>query len=151
MTGTQSTQSLVPPMGADKAKVFIANMANRVIFKAADEESAKTAADCLGKHEVWRKSHGVSGGKRSFNKHREDRYYVQPHEFPQAAEIRVRPPALRRPLAETNPPAHRPRRPSLRVVVQSETATLNQQQARPRGRPAYGHFCRSRQASARPG
>jgi len=81
MTGTQSTQSLVPPMGADKAKVFIANMANRVIFKAADEESAKTAADCLGKREVWRKSHGVSGGKRSFNKHREDRYYVQPHEF----------------------------------------------------------------------
>ncbi|MDP0495334.1 MAG: type IV secretion system DNA-binding domain-containing protein [Verrucomicrobiota bacterium JB024] len=81
MTGTQSTQSLVPPMGADKAKVFIANMANRVIFKAADEESAKTAADCLGKHEVWRKSHGVSGGKRSFNKHKEDRYFVQPHEF----------------------------------------------------------------------
>ncbi len=81
ITGTQSTQSLVPPMGADKAKVFIANMANRVIFTAADEESAKTAADCLGKREVWRKSHGVSGGKRSFNKHKEDRYVIQPHEF----------------------------------------------------------------------
>lgn len=81
MTGTQSTQSLVPPMGADKAKVFIANMGNRVIFKAADEESAKTAADCVGKREVWRKSHGVSGGKRSFNKHKEDRYIIQPYEF----------------------------------------------------------------------
>lgn len=81
MTGTQSTQSLVPPMGADKAKVFIANMGNRVIFKAADEESAKTAADCLGKREVWRKSQGVSGGKRSFNKHKEDRYIMQPYEF----------------------------------------------------------------------
>jgi hypothetical protein len=81
VTGTQSTQSLVPPMGVDKAKVFIANMANRVIFTAADEESAKIAADCLGKHEVWRKSYGMSGGKRSINKHKEDRYYVQLHEF----------------------------------------------------------------------
>ena len=81
VAGTQSTQSLVPPMGADKAKVFISNMANRVIFKAADEESAKMAADCLGKREVWRKSHGVSGGKHSYNKHREDRYLMQPYEF----------------------------------------------------------------------
>ena len=81
VTGTQSTQSLVPPMGTDKAKVFISNMANRVIFKAADEESAKTAADCIGKREVWRKSHGVSGGKSSYNKHREDRYRIQPYEF----------------------------------------------------------------------
>ena len=81
VAGTQSTQSLVPPMGADKAKVFISNMANRVVFKAADEESAKTAADCIGKREVWRKSHGVSGGKKSYNKHREDRYILQPYDF----------------------------------------------------------------------
>lgn len=82
VAGTQSTQSLVPPMGSrDKAQVFIANMANRIIFKAADEESAKSAADCIGKREVWRKSHGISGGKRSFNKHREDRYLIQPYEF----------------------------------------------------------------------
>ena len=82
MAGTQSTQSLIPPMGSrDKAQVFISNMANRIIFKAADEESAKAAADGIGKREVWRKSHGVSGGKRSFNKHREDRYVIQPHEF----------------------------------------------------------------------
>ncbi len=82
MAGTQSTQSLVPPMGSrDKAQVFISNMANKVIFKAADEESAKSAADGIGKREVWRKSHGVSGGKKSFNKHREDRYVIQPYEF----------------------------------------------------------------------
>lgn len=82
VAGTQSTQSLIPPMGSrDKAQVFIANMANRIIFKAADEESAKTAADCIGKREVWKKSHGVSGGKRSHNKHREDRYIIQPYEF----------------------------------------------------------------------
>ncbi|HAV13666.1 MAG TPA: hypothetical protein DCX06_09300 [Opitutae bacterium] len=82
VAGTQSTQSLIPPMGSrDKAQVFIANMANRIIFKAADEESAKSAADCIGKREVWRKSHGISGGKRSYNKQREDRYIIQPYEF----------------------------------------------------------------------
>ncbi len=82
MAGTQSTQSLIPPMGSrDKARVFIANMANKVVFKAADEESAKTAADGIGKREVWRKSYGVSGGKKSYNKQREDRYIIQPYEF----------------------------------------------------------------------
>ncbi len=82
MAGTQSTQSLIPPMGSrDKAQVFISNMANKVVFKAADEESAKSAADGIGKREAWRKSYGVSGGKKSYNKHREDRYVIQPYEF----------------------------------------------------------------------
>jgi len=82
MAGTQSTQSLIPPMGSrDKAQVFMSNMANKIIFKAADEESAKAAASGIGKREVWRKSHGVSGGKRSYNKHREDRFVIQPYEF----------------------------------------------------------------------
>ena len=35
-----------------KAKVFIANMANRITFKAADEDSAKIAADTIGKRKV---------------------------------------------------------------------------------------------------
>jgi hypothetical protein len=41
------------PIGDEqKAKVFIANMANRVMFNAADEESAKIAADTLGKKSI---------------------------------------------------------------------------------------------------
>ena len=64
MTGTQSTQSLVPPMGADKAKVFIANMGNRVIFKAADEESARPppTASASGKSGASRRAYRAASG-----------------------------------------------------------------------------------------
>ena len=66
VAATQSYQSLMPPMGDErKAKVFIANMANRVTFCAADEESAKIAADTLGKRKVKKRSQGYSAGKRT--------------------------------------------------------------------------------------
>jgi type IV secretion system coupling TraD/TrwB family protein len=54
----------VAPMGDErKAKVFIANMSNRITFNAADEDSAKIAADTLGKRKSRRRTYGYSGGK----------------------------------------------------------------------------------------
>lgn len=82
VAATQSYTSLIPPIGDEqKAKVFIANMANRVICKAADEESAKIAADTIGKRTVKKRSYGYSGGKRSVSHTDEEKYYIEPHEF----------------------------------------------------------------------
>lgn len=82
VAATQSYQSLMPPMGDErKAKVFIANMANRITFCAADEESAKLAADTLGKHKAKRRTHGYSAGRLSSSWTEEDRYWIEPHEL----------------------------------------------------------------------
>lgn len=82
VAATQSYASLIPPMGDErKAKVFIANMANRVTFCAADEDSAKIAADTLGKRKSRRRTTGWSGGKRTTSMTEEDRYYLEPHEL----------------------------------------------------------------------
>ena len=82
VAATQSYASLVPPMGDErKAKVFIANMANRVTFCAADEDSAKIAADTVGKRKAKRRTTGWSGGKRTTSLTDEDRYHLEPYEF----------------------------------------------------------------------
>ena len=82
VAATQSYQSLMPPMGDErKAKVFIANMANRVTFCAADEESAKIAADTLGKRKAKRRTDGWSAGKRTSSWTDEDRYWLEPHQL----------------------------------------------------------------------
>lgn len=82
VAATQSYQSLIPPMGDErKAKVFIANMANRVTFCAADEESAKIAADTLGKRKAKKRTIGYTGGKRSSSWTDEDKYWLEPHQL----------------------------------------------------------------------
>jgi len=82
VAATQSYTSLIPPIGDEKkAKVFIANMANRVVCKAADEESARIAADTVGKRKKLKRSYGYSGGRTSTNYSEEDRYYIEPYEF----------------------------------------------------------------------
>jgi hypothetical protein len=82
VAATQSYTSLIPPMQDErKAKVFIANMANRVTFCAADEDSAKIAADTLGKRKAKKRTTGYSGGKRNVSWTEEDRYLVEPHEL----------------------------------------------------------------------
>jgi type IV secretory pathway TraG/TraD family ATPase VirD4 len=82
VAATQSYQSLMPPMGDErKAKVFIANMANRITFCAADEESAKIAADTLGKRKSKRRTYGWSAGKRTVSWTDEDRYWLEPHQL----------------------------------------------------------------------
>ena len=82
VAATQSYQSLIPPMGDErKAKVFIANMANRVTFCAADEESAKMAADTLGQRKAKRRTTGHSGGMSSSSLTEEDKYWFEPYEL----------------------------------------------------------------------
>jgi TraM recognition site of TraD and TraG len=82
VAATQSYTSLIPPMGDErKAKVFIANMANRVTFCAADEDSAKIAADTLGKRKTKRRTEGYSGGRRSLSMTDEDQYVFEPYQL----------------------------------------------------------------------
>ncbi|HTQ30298.1 MAG TPA: type IV secretion system DNA-binding domain-containing protein [Opitutaceae bacterium] len=82
VASTQSYTSLIPPMGDEKkAKVFIANMANRVTFKAADEDTARIAADTLGKRKVMKRTYGYSGGKRTTSFTDDYKYFFEPHEL----------------------------------------------------------------------
>lgn len=82
VAATQSYTSLIPPMRDErKAKVFIANMANRVTFCAADEDSAKIAADTLGKRKARRKTTGYSGGRRNVSWTDDTQYWIEPHEL----------------------------------------------------------------------
>lgn len=79
---TQAYTSLIPPMGDEKkAKVFIANMANRITFKAADEDSARIAADTIGKKTIRKRTYGHSGGHRSSSWTADEKYFIEPHEF----------------------------------------------------------------------
>ncbi len=80
VAATQSYTSLIPPMGDErKTKVFIANMANRVTFCAADEDSAKIAADTLGQRKSKRRTFGYTGGKRTTSWTEENKYWFEPH------------------------------------------------------------------------
>jgi len=82
VAATQSYTSLIPPMGDErKAKVFIANMANRVFLKSADEDTAKLAADTIGKRRVKKRTYGWSAGKRTTSWTEEEKYFIEPHEF----------------------------------------------------------------------
>ena len=82
VAATQSYTSLIPPMGDEhRTKVLIANLANRITFAAADEDSAKIAADTLGKYEGKRRTEGYSGGQRTYSWTKENKYFFEPHEF----------------------------------------------------------------------
>lgn len=82
VAATQSYTSLIPPIGdQEKTKVFIANMANRIMFKAPDEDSAKMAADTIGKRKVTKRTYGYSGGRRTTSFTEEEKYYFEPHEL----------------------------------------------------------------------
>lgn len=82
VAATQSFLSLVPPMeNENKIKIFVSNMGNRIIFKAADEESAKIAADTVGKKEVKKYTHNTSKKNQSRSFSFEEKYCVAPHEF----------------------------------------------------------------------
>jgi hypothetical protein len=79
---TQSYTSLIPPMGDEKkTKVFIANMANRITFKAADEDSARIAADTVGKRTIRKRTHGYSAGRRTTSWTADEKYFIEPHQF----------------------------------------------------------------------
>ncbi len=87
---TQSYISLIPPIGDDKkAKVFIANMANRITFKAADEDSARIAADTIGKRTIRKRTYGYSAGRRTTSWTEDQKYFIEPHEFRRLRKFRA--------------------------------------------------------------
>jgi hypothetical protein len=81
VAAAQSTTSLVPPLGNDKAKVLTLNLRNRLIFRAADEADAVQAADFLGKKRVVKRSWGHSAGKSSVNYNETEEHKIKPHKL----------------------------------------------------------------------
>ena len=79
VAAAQSTTSLVPPLGNDKAKVLTLNLRNRMIFRAADEADAVQAADFLGKKRVVKRSWGYSAGKQNTNYSETEEHKIKPH------------------------------------------------------------------------
>jgi hypothetical protein len=172
VAATQSYASLIPPMGDErKAKVFIANMANRITFCAADEDSAKIAADTLGKRKSKRRTYGYTGGKRSSSYTEEDKYFLEPHELRRLKKFqavvqhcdfgfrKVTIPALgtdgrvpsvvsrRSPLKPMHGRTYRPRHPSAGKA--SKLARPAHASGRKHSRPAARHGTRHVGADAR--
>lgn len=81
VAAAQSTTSLVPPLGNDKAKVLTLNLRNRMIFRAADEADAVQAADFLGKKRVVKRSWGYSAGKQNTNYSETEEHKIKPHKL----------------------------------------------------------------------
>jgi len=81
VAAAQSTTSLVPPLGNDKAKVLTLNLRNRMIFRAADEADAVQAADFIGKKRVIKRSWGFSAGKRNVNYSETEEHKIKPHKL----------------------------------------------------------------------
>ena len=79
VAAAQSTTSLVPPLGNDKAKVLALNLRNRIIFRSADEADAVQTADFLGKKQVVKRSWGSSVGRRSVNYSEAEEHKIKPH------------------------------------------------------------------------
>jgi hypothetical protein len=81
VAATQSTTSLVPPLGNDRSKVLTLNLRNRMIFRSADEGDAVQAADFLGKKQIVKRSWGSSAGKRSVNFSETEEHKIKPHKL----------------------------------------------------------------------
>jgi len=81
VAAAQSTTSLVPPLGNDKAKVLTLNLRNRLIFRAADEADAVQAADFIGKKRVVKRSWGFSAGRRNVNYSETEEHKIKPHKL----------------------------------------------------------------------
>lgn len=81
VAAAQSTTSLIPALGQDKARVLTLNLRNRIIFRSADEADAVQAADFLGKKRVVNRSWGYSGGKRSTNYSITEEHRLKPYEL----------------------------------------------------------------------
>jgi type IV secretory pathway TraG/TraD family ATPase VirD4 len=81
IAATQSTTSLIPPLGVDQAKVFTLNLRNRLIFRAADVDDARASAEFLGKKKVMKRSWTTTDGKRSQTWSEDEEYRVKPHEL----------------------------------------------------------------------
>ena len=82
VAAAQSTTSLVPPLGNDKAKVLTLNLRNRLIFRAADEADAVQAADFIGKKRVVKRSWGFQRrSRRNVNYSETEEHKIKPHKL----------------------------------------------------------------------
>lgn len=79
VAATQSSTSLIPPLGKENAAAFTLNLRNRLIFKAADEAGAVESADFLGKREVEKRTRGMSGGRTTYSVSKVDEHVIKPH------------------------------------------------------------------------
>ena len=81
VAAAQSTTSLIPPLGNDKARVLTLNLRNRMIFRSADEADAVQAADFLGKKLVMKRSWGSSAGKHNVNYSETEEHKIKSHKL----------------------------------------------------------------------
>lgn len=81
IAATQSSTSLTPVLGPERAKVLTLNLRNRIIFTAADEDDARASAEFLGKKQTYETSETTGGSQRSRTRYRKEVYRIQPHQL----------------------------------------------------------------------
>jgi hypothetical protein len=78
---TQTSISFIPRIGKEKTEVILANLSNRLIYKAADQTCAQLSADFIGKRPIWKRSYSSGKGAGTTSKHRDEEYYYKPYEL----------------------------------------------------------------------
>lgn len=81
MVLTQAYTSLFSSLDKKFANTLMVNLANQIIYQAADEESAKIASKAIGEKYVVEKTWGLQGGRRSYNFARRLKPHLEPHEL----------------------------------------------------------------------
>jgi hypothetical protein len=78
VASTQMHEGFYPVMGREVADVFMGNLSNRVIFRAASRASAEASAHYIGHREVWKKSYSYGKGGRSVSRHKDEEFKIKP-------------------------------------------------------------------------
>jgi hypothetical protein len=78
VSSTQMHEGFYPAMGREVADVFMGNLSNRVIFRAASKASAEASAQHIGHKEVWKKSYSYGKGGRSVSRHKDEEFKIKP-------------------------------------------------------------------------
>jgi TraM recognition site of TraD and TraG len=93
IASTQMHEGFYPSMRREVADVFMGNLSNRVIFKAASKTSAEASANYIGQKDVWKKSYSYGKGGRSVSRHKEEEFKIRPtdlaneRKFPQFTAV----------------------------------------------------------------
>ncbi len=78
IASTQMHEGFYPSMRREVADVFIGNLSNRVIFRAASRASAEASANYIGQKDVWKRSYSYGKGGRSVSRHKEEEFKLRP-------------------------------------------------------------------------
>jgi hypothetical protein len=93
IASTQMHEGFYPSMRREVADVFMGNLSNRVIFRAATKTSAEASANYIGQKDIWKKSYSYGKGGRSVSRHKEEEFKVRPidlgneRKFPQFTAV----------------------------------------------------------------